>query len=282
MEVALFVDSLRADGLTWEEIQSAVTVNVCSSHPSSIPSRKRLLTEPYFGGNIGWKASGSQHMMMLPLFHLWLMLHIHGPERWERLSQRCESFRLLCERLHALVALIYTGNAMFRDCLKMKQKQHYNQFLIAYGSDKARPKHHYSLHAADQWSKFKCCLDTKTQERKHQLLKREVESSGQNLEAFEERILSQLLQNHVLELEKQSHNIGKTSLVEPKEISEQHWRSSSLKHNLMTWKANDVIIQTELAWAGSIQCFKQRGNNITILVQPSCRIIGFGLVTRFS
>ena len=280
VEVALFVDSLRADGLTWEEIQAAVTVNVSSSHPSSIPSRKRWLTEPYFGGHIGWKASGSQHMMMLPLLHLWLMLHIHGTERWERLSSQCESFRLLCERLYALVALIYSGNAMFRDCLKSKQKQHYNQFLIAYGRDKARPKHHYSLHAADQWSKFKCCLDTKTQERKHQLLKREVESSGQNLEAFEERILSQLLQNQVLELEKQSNNIGKISLVEPKEISERRWRSVSLKHNLMTWNAHDVIIHNELAWAGRIQCFEQRENNIKILVEPynSSRIIGFGLV----
>ena len=280
VEVALFVDSLRADGLSWEDIQAAVAVKVCSSHPSSIPSRKRLLTEPYFGGNIGWKASGSQHMMMLPLLHLWLMLHIHGTERWERLSVQCESFRLLCERLYALVALICSGNAMFRDCLKSKQKQHYHQFLIAYGRDKARPKHHYSLHAADQWSRFKCCLDTKTQERKHQLLKREVESSGQNLEAFEERILSQLLQNQVLELEKQSSNIGKITLVEPKKISENHWRSVSLKHNFMTWKAHDVIIQTELAWAARIQCFEQRENNIKILVEPynSSRIIGFGLV----
>ena len=262
MEVALFVDSLRADGLSWEDIQAAVAVKVCSSHPSSIPSRKRLLTEPYFGGNIGWKASGSQHMMMLPLLHLWLMLHIHGTERWERLSVQCESFRLLCERLYALVALICSGNAMFRDCLKSKKKQHYHQFLIAYGRDKARPKHHYSLHAADQWSRFKCCLDTKTQERKHQLFKREVESSGQNLEAFEERILSQLLQNQVLELEKQSSNIGKITLVEPKKISENHWRSVSLKRNFLTWKAHDVIIQTELAWAARIQCFEQRENNI--------------------
>lgn len=140
--------------------------------------------------------------------------------------------------------------------------------------------HHYSLHAADQWSRFKCCLDTKTQERKHQLFKREVESSGQSLEAFEERILSQLLQNQVLELEKQSSNIGKITLVEPKKISENHWRSVSLKRNFMTWKAHDVIIQTELAWAARIQCFEQRENNIKILVEPynSSRIIGFGLV----
>ena len=48
----------------------------------------------------------------------------------------------------------------------------------------------------------------------------------------------------------------------------------------MTWKAHDVIIQTELTWAAHIQCFEQRENNIKILVEPynSSRIIGFGLV----
>lgn len=279
IEVALFVESCLADGMTWDELQAAVTINVASTHPSHVGSRKRLLTEAYFGGSTGWKASGSEHMMMMPLLHLWLMLHVHGSDRWDRLQDQCMSFCLLCERLYCLCGLVWTKTSVFCDLLKAKQAKHFDQFLKAYGREHARPKHHYSLHAADQWSKFECCLDTKTQERKHQLLKREIESSGQNLTGFEERMLRQLLQNMVTELGSHADHIGTIALLDAKQLSDTRWRSSSLKQNLMTWKAGQVVIQTGLAWAGILQYFERWENDIFVTLQrfTSDRVISLGL-----
>ena len=279
VEVGLFVQALLSDGMSWNQIQDCAAVDISSTHPVSLQSRKRLLSDPYFGSNVGWKASGSEHMMMMPLLHLWLMLHIHGTQRWERLQDKCYSFQLLCERLYTLCVLAWSQRSTFRDLLRSKQQAHYAQFLRAYGREHARPKHHYSLHAADAWTEFGCCLDTKAQERKHQMLKREIESSGQNLAGFEERMLRLILLTQVNELNKASESIGKAFLCESTFVKPNHWQSYTLKQNLVTWKVDNVVIQHDLLWAGRIKCFEQHGDTITVVLEKfeSTRVIGFGL-----
>jgi hypothetical protein len=279
VEVGLFVQTLLSGGMSWDQIQEAAASGISSTHPVSLSSRKRLLSEPYFGSNVGWKASGSEHMMMMPLLHLWLMQRIHGTERWARLQDKCYSFQLLCERLYTLCALSWSSRSMFRDLLRSKQQAHYRQFLVAYGREHARPKHHYALHAPDTWTDFGFCLDTKTQERKHQVLKREIESSGQNLTGFEERMLRQLLLTQVTELNGTSESIGRILLCESTLVKPNHWQSSTLKQNLVTWKVRNVVIQHDLLWAGTIQCFERQGEELTVLIQTfqSARVIGLGL-----
>ena len=278
VEVGLFVEKLRSDGMTWEQLQSSVPHNISSTVRSSVARLKRLLSEPYFGGNIGWKASGSEHMSMLPLLHLWLMLHIHGTERWCRLEQQCKSFQLLCERLYALCALVWSQKSHFCDLLEAKQHAHFKEFLVAYGRDHCRPKHHYTLHVCEAWRKFRYCLDTKTQERKHQVLKKEIESSGQNLTGFEERMLRQLYVVQTSELQKHSESIGQVVLYDCTKVKANHWQSSTLKQNLVTWKKDQVVIQHDLLWAGKIHCFAKHHNTVTCLIEiwHSDGVIGFG------
>ena len=96
------------------------------------------------------------------------------------------------------------------------------------------------------------CLDTKTQESKHQVLKKEIESSGQNLSGFEERMLRQLYVCQTSELQKHSHSTGQVVLYDCTEVKANHWQSSTLKQNLVTWKKDQVVIQHGLLWTGKI------------------------------
>ena len=122
-------------------------------------------------------------------------------------------------------------------------------------------------------------LGHKTQERKHQMLKREIESSGQNLAGFEERMLRLILLTQVNELNKASESIGKAFLCESTFVKPNHWQSYTLKQNLVTWKVDNVVIQHDLLWAGRIKCFEQHGDTITVVLEKfeSTRVIGFGL-----
>lgn len=279
VEVSLFVTALISDGVTWQDIQNAAGIQVSSMHPSNPGSRKRLLTEAFFSGNAGWKASGSEHMMILPLLHLWLMLHLKESDRWERLHAQCLSFQLLCERLYCLFALQFTGNAMFHDLLKSKQAAHFKQFISTYGRTYVRPKHHYSLHAPGQWKKYGFCLDTKTQERKHQAVKREIEASGQNLVCFEERILRQVLLVQESELTKRSPNFCRLLLLKPSPCGPHHWQSSVLQAGLLEWKKEQAIVREDGAWAGIIYGFEQIRENISVIAHTfsASRVIGLGL-----
>ena len=50
--------------------------------------------------------------------------------------------------------------------------EHFRLFLLAYGEDNVRPKHHYAIHLPDMLRRFGFLLSTFTHERKHKVIKR--------------------------------------------------------------------------------------------------------------
>ena len=277
-EISLFRAALIRCRLDPEILQRAVGIDFCSSR--STPSgRKKVLSPAYFGGINGWKANGSDQLNVLPLLHAWLLLEVCGKEIWKKMPMECSSLLLLMERLYALQMLCFTNEVNFCILLEDKQKEHFKAYLKAYNVRNVKPKHHYALHVPGQWRKMKTVLNTLTMERKHQSAKREVESSMQNLDHFECRLLRKLQCVQSTEISKKGPNYWLTELLDPAMLPDGTWTAKKLRRPSGLWKISTPILSPDLQYAGWIDNFVQIQNDIYISFKMfrSSKVIGLGV-----
>lgn len=277
VEVPLFANHITEHGFSLSDLQQAVSIPVRSRYHTAPAQRARVVSENYLNGVNGWKASGSEQMDVLPLLHAWAVLSLKPTiDSW---PPACQSFLALCERLYLLLQLERSGKQYFRILLEQKQAEHFALFVSAHGRDKVRPKHHFSLHHVLQFDRNGMLVDTKAMERKHQALKREVQSSFQNLQNFEERLLHNLHFVQSTELNKMGPDAWKTSLVSPYLDKDMILTSETLRVATETFSKGVVLVAHDLTWAGVVQNFTQRGHEIHVHFEKfrSSRVLGLGL-----
>ena len=203
-------------------------------------------------------------MDTLPLLHYWVTVRLKN-ERPDLSDHKwLVSFLELCQRCYWLHMLSFSGADHFRVLLEKQQAIHHNAFAKAYGEDCMKPKHHFSLHVPKHVSRVHACLDTKTCERKHQVLKREVESTLQNLQFFEGRLLCKLLQTQVHEINGLDTPLFATCLLKPIQCGPL-WKAQQLHlPGNFILRVSMPVISVRLDWAGVISSFEQKDANIYI------------------
>jgi hypothetical protein len=85
--------------------------------------------------------------------------------------------------------------------------EHLNAFVDAYGRNKTRPKHHYSLHLADMLRSFGTLLGTLCNERKHRVVKRHTRNRD-NLKKWDLGSLEEVTCNQIRELRRSFISTG--------------------------------------------------------------------------
>lgn len=277
VEVPLFANHVAEHGFSISDLQEAVSIPVRSRYHTPPTQRARVISENYLNGNNGWKASGSEQMDILPLLHAWVVLSLKA--RLDSWPTACQSFLALCERLYLLLQVERSGQPNFRILLEQKQAEHFACFLSAHGRDKVRPKHHFSLHHILHFDRNGMLVDTKAMERKHQVIKREVESSFQNLQNFEERLLQKLHFVQSTELNKKGPDAWKTSLVSPYPDKDMILTSDTLRVANETFSKGVVLVAHNLTWAGVVRHFTQQGHDIHVHFERfrSSRVLSLGL-----
>jgi len=85
--------------------------------------------------------------------------------------------------------------------------EHLHAFVDAYGRNKARPKHHYSLHLPDMLRQFGTLLGTLCNERKHRVIKRHTRNRL-NLKKWDLGSLEEVTCNQIRELKRGFINTG--------------------------------------------------------------------------
>ena len=206
-------------------------------------------------------------MALLPFLHNFLLQRVRGSALWDSMTDICESFLCLCERVYCLHMMNFTGQAQYSMLLRAKQRKHMQRFVKAHSRDWVKPKHHYSLHIPEQFDRLKTLLDTKVCERKHQSLKHEIESSGQSLQSFEERMLHQICCVQVREICAHGSDFFSLALKEPEQIGMNQWIAKSLQAFANVWKVDECIVSVSLQWSGRILRFEQQHNDIFIVFE---------------
>eukprot|EP00435_Cladocopium_sp_Y103_P054132 s2754_g17.t1 len=263
--ISKFAGEVLTDSSTFKDISTSdVDAFIPLTDQAAIEAVQHLQQESL---SISWKASGSEQMHVLPLIHLWILLldradpvHVHfGPE--------AQSLRALCERMYALVLL------------KSKQRLHFDLFQQIYDRSSIKPKHHYPLHHVAQYDKFGFLLDTKAQERKHQMIKREVESSIQILSNFEGRLLYKLQSTQLSEIIRRGESAWRITLIDP--LPQQAtWSSDSLAEAGVHFKKGMPIVSNDLKWAGLILDFVQDDTlsiSVRYYLRSSAKVLGLGI-----
>ena len=98
------------------------------------------------------------------------------------------------------------------------------------------------------------------------MLKREVEATFQNLQGFEGRLLTKLLQTQVHELNGKPMTFFQTCLVKPVR-SDQVWKAQQLHApGNFHFHVRNPVVSTKLDWAGVIAAFEQNGSLIYVEV----------------
>jgi len=216
-------------------------------------------------------------MDVLPLLHAWVVFSLKPTnDSW---PAACQSFLALCERLYLLLQVERTGQQHFRILLEQKQAEHFALFVSAHGRDKVRPKHHFSLHHVLHFDRNGMLVGTKAMERKHQVIKREVESSFQNLKKFEERLLHNIHFVQSTELNKKGPDAWKTSLVSPYLDKDMILTGETLRVASETFSKGVVLVAHDLTWAGAVENSTQRGHEIHVYFEKfrSSRVLGLVL-----
>ena len=267
VEVGLFLSHLSKVGIDRKNVAAALLAPSLSSSVEGYKNRSRLLGDNYFTEGNCWRASGSEQMDAMPLFHYWLQTDLLSSRPDLREAAWVKSFQQLCERCYFLHMLMRTNHDQFVELLERKQSSHHACFANAYGEASMKPKHHFSLHIPVQFEKMRVCMDTKTCERKHRALKAEVEATMQNLQNFESRLLFKLLDTQLSEMNQKPQTFWSTCLVAPV-LKNGTWYAQKLQLPGGFQLQKDIpVISSDLQWAGYLQEVVQEGAAVFLTCQ---------------
>ena len=160
----------------------------------SFSSRKKpnlLALECKYFSEEQWKANASTQLGLWPLLHFALETEM-PKETLENLGASLQSFRLLCEDLKFVLLLKHANLECVLETWRGIQSRHMQAFVLAYGPDALRPKHHFRLHLAEDYIKNHYMYDCNTMERKHRLCKAEINARGDNLKPVDDYITPRL------------------------------------------------------------------------------------------
>ena len=127
---------------------------------------------------------------MLPLILFWAVEVAPTCPWFADMDKHLESLVLLCEQLFLIQLLQHTKQDAYAETLKLVQRKHHEAFLVNYGAQNMRPKHHYALHQTTQWRLERSVLDCRACEKKHSMVKSVIEATCHTLVSFEACVLS--------------------------------------------------------------------------------------------
>lgn len=250
-EVKLLLDLLASDGFALDEfanlVRRAAKVFQGLHTPNCV-----ALSAKYFGDK-QWKANASSQNGLWPLMHFVLhtnMCRFTSPSVIEAL--KC--FHTLCEELKHIQIMKHTRKVNIVSTLKDIQSKHLQRFAVVHGEKALRPKHHYRLHVVEEYAKRGFMYDCVTMERKHRLVKAEIENRSSNLTALDRTIVQRLSIVQLAEMPKYRYDFRVLS-------------SNVLQHGSMEIKAftpllllsTQCILVPDDFFPGTLQVFA-RGN----------------------
>lgn len=156
----------------------------------SCPSTRRVAA----GLIVKDKASASQALQMYPLLDCWVKVAL-GSTTNEDLMPKVQSFLKLCAVVRAVRRAKETPVQDEAHILNLQQES-LRLFGLAWGKNKARPKHHYQFHLGSQCVRWNAMLDCWAMERKHRDFKAAANKTTTN-KIFATSVLKQLLQHEM-------------------------------------------------------------------------------------
>ena len=221
----------------------------------------------YFRATIkdfNFKVMAGQVLICIPILRFFLDKHLIGVVG---LSEEVASFQALdnvVSCLQQIKRLSHVPISKTRELADL-QKLHYEKFQLAYDLSQVKPKHHYALHVPSQIDRFGFLFDCFALERKHQLVKAEIENfrnfSSDTFEASMLARMNELQTREALSFEARPH-LGKNAKLSEGDIRV----SKSCQLTWMSLKATDVFFFNEQALLLHGCC--QTGQRIDLLVEP--------------
>jgi hypothetical protein len=213
-----------------------------------------------------FKGMASAVLYTIPILRFFLEKHCSHEAG---LTSKIASFRALhdvvsCLRTIKEAAVVPLAATRLLAAL---QKKHFVLFQLAYSVDEeVKPKHHFALHVPSQINRHNFLFDCFALERKHQLVKAQVNNIAQVAcsQVFEGNLSVQL---NRLQIDESSRTQLPPYLVAPKPTGLGFDVAKSVRLTFMIVKVKDVIYSP-----GGVACLVQsccsHGHAIELLVQP--------------
>lgn len=147
--------------------------------------------------DVGFKGMASDVLAVFPLVRQ-LAATVVEPRIGK--TAELESFLAMCDIVRLMQRLKgkRLGKVTLADADQLQdlQRRHLQLFVVAYGKEEVKPKHHFALHLPQSLRKHGFFLDTFVHERKHRVAKR-LAGQIDNLATFERSLMCAVLNEHM-------------------------------------------------------------------------------------
>ena len=196
VEFGMCMSKLRATFTTYVEIAEYARPFVWPQRaPMGEKSVQRLVSENT-KKNLkaeSFSSTGSEFLCLAPVLFLYF-------SRVAQVRHAADAFAPLVDSFLAVLLVIELLQLVKRNMLTPGDlrdaiKAHLDLFIVAYGADGLRPKHHYVLHLPSMLAKFGTLLSAYTHERKHRFVK-QTARPRYNLKGWEAGVVEDLTVKH--------------------------------------------------------------------------------------
>ena len=219
--------------------------------------------------DFSFKGMASQVVYVIPILRYFLEKFCSNNRN---MSKEVDSFRALHDVVRCLARIkkmaVVPATAT-RELADLQQK-HFQRFQDAYSAeDHTLPKHHYSLRVPQQIDRHSFLIDCFVLERKHQLVKAEVQNMRQiaSNDKFELSVVAHL---NDVQLAESNRTEMRPCLANPKQIHDGLAVSKTVHLTFMDVKAKDIIYSDGRAYL--VHGCSSSGNQLELLVEMFCLV----------
>ena len=206
VEFGLFMKAMRdrRTDTTYDELAGYVKQWQC---PKSNPSLDKLFTKASQKNNLknaSFSSSVSEFLTLAPILARWLacVVAVRGEA-----MELVRSMIAVLQVLELLQAVRRTR--VLPELLRAAIEGHFKLFLLAWGEDYVRPKHHFALHLWHMLEHFGFLLATMTNERRHRLVKRYTRPRS-GTQTWEFGVVCDITSHQMWEIKEQFLTSGRT------------------------------------------------------------------------
>ena len=196
---------------SWEElgVYAAKFSVPCGRNVTSLFTDKKIRSHV---AAHSFSSTASELLTLVPIL-LRYFQHVVLPRG--RHLNACRSL-MACLRVVMILQACKCG-AVTPDVLQDAITTHMQLFIIAYGSDAVKPKHHYALHLPAMLGHFGCLITTFVNERKHRMVKRYTRGRTV-LQSWECGVLEEVISHHLWEIGRPFYNTDDVSKPHPRQM----------------------------------------------------------------
>ena len=199
VETGLLVERLASSGISQKDLHLELQAFVWPSWISSKSMTGKNIFAKKQTGDISCSASEALSVFQVLRF---ILCQKHRSNELDGMLPAFRSYMDLCRVLDVLQDLKRgtTPAAVLQDVIL----RHLRSFQNAYGVDRWRPKHHYTLHLARMYSRHQGLIPCYVHERKHREAKRYATANTNTWLGFEKSIIRDMLRTQLVDLDGKS------------------------------------------------------------------------------